>query len=140
MRKHIYLHTSNLDYINELNEDESFERIFEYPPYEMHKGHEYEWGRIKTHKNYYHILIGNMPQEGCPWCGSPGKVVKLNSDSDYSSYCIKCLKCRSQGPVIIIDNMVLKDEMAFAEYESLLYLQYKIRKSWDESLTINNEI
>ena len=46
MKKHIYLHTSNLDNIPFLKEEEKFQQIFNYPKSEVEKANKNERGRL----------------------------------------------------------------------------------------------
>lgn len=76
MRKHIYVHTSDLDVLRDINEDSAFERVCNYDRIEYSKIHTNGFGRIKTDNNYYHILVGQIKQKNCPWCGSECQMKK----------------------------------------------------------------
>ena len=94
MKKHIYLHTSNLDYTKELRNDDSFECTHEYPTWEFSKTHRNEYGRILTDDNSYHILIGTISQENCPWCNGKANIRNILSTNPMCSrYCIECENC-----------------------------------------------
>ena len=135
MRKHIYLHTSNFNIINDLNEDDDFEKQYNYDPISFSKLHEYEIGRLKTDQNYYHIVLGNLKQENCPWCGGPAQVC-----SDFkckiiqsSSYFIKCMQCGSTGPRLNVSESSEINKQEFEEVIDLLWQRYIRRRPWDDT-------
>lgn len=134
MRKHLYLYFSNLNQLRALKDDAGFEPVPEYYHREQPLTYQNEFGRIKTAQNYYHILVGRLKQEGCPWCGYPAEVIKLGKSSalDFATYCVQCMNCGSRGPVLYISESVEQKKDAFDEYMSLLWRRYNYRRAWDE--------
>ena len=134
MGKHIYFHIGKLEYIKYLNGDPSFEISPEYECLEMGKRHRNEYGRLKSNGNFYHILVGQMQQEGCPWCGSPAKIIKLECTSraiGFSAYCIQCVGCSSRGPVLNLRDEDCLSEKFYEEGMDILLHRYKTRRTWD---------
>lgn len=136
MKKHIYLYFSKKEQLTDLKQDDKFEFWFEYSFHEASHIHKNEYGRIKTNKNYYHILCGRLEKKDCPWCSSPSEVVKLsyNPVSQYTIYSIQCMKCGSRGPSLSISEAMEKNKEAFEEFMSVLWSAYKQRKPWDDGL------
>lgn len=142
MKKHIYLYFSNLEQLRDLREDEKFEPLHEYTVYEYPLALRNEYGRITTYQNYYHILVGRLEQEGCPWCGSPADVVKLGNSRvvklgnsralGYTAYCIQCMQCGARGPALNVSETTHENTEMFHECMSLLWQRYKHRRAWDE--------
>lgn len=135
MRKHIYLHFSNLDQLRELRNDDKFERPPEY--YEwvgVQKAFRNEYGRIRTNQNYYHILVGHLEQDGCPWCGSPAEVVKLGNSRvlGFKTYCIQCIQCGSRGPTLNVSETSIENTEIFQDCMERLWHRYKHRRTWDD--------
>lgn len=134
MRKHIYLYFSNLDQLRDLRDDEKFEPSHEYTIHNYNLILRNEYGRITTNANYYHILVGKLEQEGCPWCASPAEVVKLavSNSLGFTVYCIQCMKCGARGPSLNISQTMHENPEMFDEYMKLLWQRYKHRRAWDE--------
>lgn len=136
MRKHLYLFTSNLDMTRELRKDVDFLEVHRYSSHEISKTHPYEWGRITTSGNYYHIIIGKMRQEGCPWCASPTKIKKISDAGEgnrfYSVYCIQCMSCGSRGPYLNVTDTVEENTEAFGHIKDLMKQRYETRRYPDE--------
>lgn len=134
MKKHIYLHFSNFDHLRDLRDDESFEGADEYDTKDTSRLFRHEYGRLVTYKNYYHILLGRLDQEGCPWCVSPVQVVKLSIPKElgYTAYCIQCMECGSRGPSLNIPVNTQENKEMVNEFMDLLWKRYKNRRAWDE--------
>lgn len=133
MRKHIYLHTSNLDITKHLRDDHKFEIVPEYGIYEMQLSLRNEYGRIKTDQNYYHILLGAIQQEGCPWCASPSEIKKVRDSTEFSHavYCMQCVGCGARGPLLNVSKSIEENEEAITHITQLLNDYFKTRRAWD---------
>lgn len=133
VRNHLYFHSSNFDYIEFINGDPKFEPVYQYPRSEFEDTHVNEWGRIKTESNYYHFIIGNIPQKGCPWCGIEMVLKKLPdvNGMDYSSCCMRCPNCGAMGPVIQINSQVQIDEKYFEAVKDIIARRNAVRLPWD---------
>ena len=142
MTKHFYFHSSNLDYINEVQQDELFEHISLYNDIDFHNIHQNEFGRIKTKDNYIHLLFGNISNDNCPWCGSEAileieddpRNVLCNSGTIKKTYYLQCRNCFSTGPhktfaINGINNLEVEDHII-----ELVKSNYSYRKSWDYDL------
>lgn len=132
MREHIYLNCA-MDVLKKLRNDPNFEAAFEYEPYEARpRLMQHEYGRIKSAYNYYHILSGSIPQEGCPWCNSPAEVLKLWSPdlNNNSVYCIQCMKCGARGPSLNVSKEIESKSEFFHECMGLLWQRWKTRRAW----------
>lgn len=136
MKKHIYLHTSNLEHIRRLKEDLAFEPTHEYNPSEFEHSHQNEYGRIKTDQNYYHILIGHVKQKGCPWCGAPPILKKISDGSitRHAEYVMQCINCGARGPVLNVNQFMEQNKDAMSEVQSLMEHRFSHRLPWDEGL------
>ena len=138
MRKHIYLHTSNLENAEVFIKDESFQPLYEYI-YEVRNISPNEWGRFKTDQNYYHIILGSIRNDNCPWCGSIPNFVELNERSEVPfttrmKFCFECLNCGSRGPThSIILNDLASNEIKENIKERIKHA-YAQRLTWDHDL------
>jgi len=134
MRKHLYFYVSNLEQTKEIRNDDRFEPVPEYDSYELPLTSRNEYGRIKTNQNYYHILVGKLEQEGCPWCGHFAQIVKVDEDvfMQRAIYCIQCTKCGARGPMLNIDVNVENNETVMSHFNDLLWTRYKHRRPWDD--------
>src|ERR1700721_4031687 len=108
MLKHFYFYSSNLDYIKLIDEDFRLERVPEYDPFEMKDVVPNEWGRIKTENSYFHLILGRIPQKGCPWCASEMVLKKIENGINFGhySYCMGCPNCGARGPVVKVNDQV----------------------------------
>ena len=136
MKKHIYLHTSNLNYKRDIKDDRNFEPCIHYSVKDYQKISKYEFGRINTNENYIHIIMGNIPQENCPWCGSIPKLIKLPDEEIRdillpSKYCIQCYTCGSRGPVLNVNCTSEQNSPYMEEMENLIKRRYERRNQWD---------
>jgi hypothetical protein len=141
MRKHIYVHTSTQDYLRDINEDVEFESVAQYDPISSQKCYKNEYGRIKTKGNYYHIMIGEMKQENCPWCNSPAVLKKVYdgvsdtmTPSEPDQYCMICTQCGSRGPLLNLNQHVVKDPKFMTYIEQCIKDRYESRRQWDSHL------
>lgn len=144
MRKHIYLHTSNLEYIRDLRDDNLFQCPSEYDLKSVLKSHRNEYGRIKTNQNYYHILVGTIKQEGCPWCGYSVSLIKLKELTDgmimlHSRYCMQCNNCGARGPILNVNQVMEGDKILMETIESAERDRFELRRPWDENLLQKDE-
>lgn len=133
MRNHLYFNSTNLDYIKFLRDDYLFEIVSEYPEHEANACHRNEWGRIKTANNYIHLIMGKVPDIGCPWCGSPAASRKIKDATIItpSQYCMECLICGARGPILNVIKEVELDPRAMEEIKDLMYQRYSYRNGWD---------
>jgi len=132
MKNHIYLHTSNFENTRFIRNDESFFPPFNYTPQQYEKLLGNEYGIIETDDNYYHILVGSINQDGCPWCGGEAIVKKLFDGTkempiQHSIYCMECVRCRSRGPLLNLIGSTVDIE----EYFEFMRNRYKRRLSLD---------
>jgi len=142
----MYFHSSNLDYTKYLREYDNFEHLYQYisncePTYPN------EYGRIKTDQAFYHILLGKISQENCPWCGGKGKLKKREMHSeehfyftgfDLVQYYIECIDCGSRGPILMANKGVKDDKEMQDNLESYAKQRYAYRKMWDHDLRTND--
>lgn len=142
MRKHIYLHTSNLENAQEFSDDLCFEPAYMYC-HQIKNISPYEWGRIKTEAYYYHIMIGNIRNDNCPWCGSTPNLVELSEKApfpmpDRVTFFYECLNCGSRGPVNKIHFNEIMDicleRQVKDEVKAKIKARYSERKQWDHDL------
>lgn len=137
MRKHVYLHTSNFEYIKHLRNESSFENVHQYNritefPYIS----ENEFGRIKTSQNYFHILIGHIRHEGCAWCDFPLKVISNHAkafpfdENKFEFYCL-CEQCGAKGPITYLHINDTSEEVKH-EMDALILQKYQRRLSWEK--------
>jgi len=131
--KHLYFHSSNFEYIKLLNIDELFEPVFQYSQSDLKNLIPNEYGRITTAYHCYHLIMGNIPQKECPWCGMKPVLKKLPdvNGMDYSSYCMQCPNCGSRGPVMKINPQVQIDERELERVKALISDRYSVRLPWD---------
>lgn len=136
MREHFYLNSSNLEYIRKLKEDHQSEYVYEYDPISLSKAHQNEWGRIKTDYAYYHILLGHITPEGCPWCGAESTLTKIKMASTFSpaQYCLVCIQCGSRGPILNVFADIENNPIQMENIKSFMNQKYKARRAWDEGL------
>lgn len=101
MIKHLYFHSSNLKYLKNIRDDERFEGVHEYSSHEIELASRNEYGRIRTQKNEYHFLFGEIRQENCPWCNGDVELVEVNRNelTMRSCHCVEYCKCGSRGPL-----------------------------------------
>lgn len=145
-RNHIYLHTSNLDCLRYLDDDDLFEHVCEYYSLEILKTHRNEYGRIKTDINYFHILIGKIRDDKCAWCNFELTIKCLYKDQDlhmqpknYSKYCLECKNCGSRGPICNIVPEIEEDKIAFEHFVEIMKYRYSDRKYFDFELLNGKE-
>lgn len=133
MRKHLYFHSSNMEQIRAIKDDPAFEFCHEYPPLpDRQHQHQYEYGRIKTAKNYYHFIFGNPQQEGCPWCGGPGEIIEGIKDSlSPQKFVIQCMQCGARGPVMNVAQSSVENREVYHEIVAIMWQRFKTRRPWD---------
>ncbi len=134
---HIYLHSSNLEQARILREDPYFQAPYEYGAYEMQRTHRNEYGRIRTPTTYYHILIGQIPQHNCPWCGIKPilKKIKESDGLSFSKYQLQCPKCEACGPTLNISPQQELNEKSMQWCTDWIQQRYQCRLPWDHKLT-----
>ncbi len=142
MRKHIYVNSSNLDYLQLLDADDKFERVCEYPEHEFVKCTPYEWGRFKTDSLYIHFIMGHIRNRNCPWCGSGVSFKPLNKDNPSDpfhqlDFCMQCMNCGSRGPVKSIMKSSLITSEGINGIRTFMESVYMQRKNWDETEEFN---
>lgn len=139
--KHIYLHTSNVEYWRDFNNDPSIEKCFEYDPFGIEKSHQYEYGRIKTKQNYYHFLVGKIKQKDCPWCGSFCTVKRINELEvrGFSRYCMECENCGARGPILNVNLHAEQDEKHMGWFTDLIRDRFETRRHWDSDFVNHYE-
>lgn len=110
MRNVIYLHTPHIKNKNFLKEDEQVEPAVRYSKVEYDKKHPNEWGQIHTRCTTYKILLGNLLQKGCVWCGGDlnlkkeKKAFPLECQAEVDIFYLECIQCLSSGPKISLLN------------------------------------
>jgi hypothetical protein len=142
IRKHIYVNSSNLNYIPEIDGDDDFQSVYNYPAHEYVKTSAYEWGRIKTDSLYIHFIMGHIRDRNCPWCGYGVDLKSLNKDNPSDpfhrlNFCMECRNCGSRGPVnsIIASSIITNDDEDMLR--SIMESVYIQRKNWDETEEFN---
>ena len=140
MRKHLYFHSSNLDYIKDLKDDDLFEPACSYSYKEIEEiKNVYEYGRIKTDKNYYHLILGCLSYEkkkkGCPWCHGEGELIKIlpteKSFLTIQKCFIQCKNCKAQGPIRLI-NISVESDMQNSYIKEMMLQEFTDTKNWDQ--------
>jgi len=133
VKKHIYLHSSKHEHKKNLREDPDFKSPFELDILERVNLLPNEYGRIVTKEVDYHILIGSLPHDNCPWCGHGGDLIQLpdSRSREFSSYCIQCRNCSSRGPVLNVRDNLNQSEEELKEYFEVIWQKYKWRRPWD---------
>jgi hypothetical protein len=98
---------------------------------------------IKTHANYYHILVGRIPSNRCPWCGEEsiinGEYIK-ESDLFYLRFykCyMECPSCNSRGPLHKLKLSRDISEDTIPHIHELVKGIYSDRKTEDEHFKSN---
>lgn len=136
MRKHIYVHTSDLECIRQLRDSDEFEHTWRYPEYELTNTQKNEYGRIKTDNFFIHLLLGQILQPNCPWCDTPPVLTKVIGYEIIrrTVYCLGCPKCGARGPTLNIDYCLEESKEMMNEVESLLKAKFIRRIPWDENL------
>lgn len=134
MRRKIYVHTSNREYLESFMEDENFEPISVYDSFDYAQNLQYEYGRIKTHQNYIHLIFGKMPQDDCPWCGNECKMVRIENPDDSLTLFCECIKCDSRGPSITFRQAAYFTTDHYLEIEDMVRQRFKRRRQWDDRL------
>lgn len=142
MRKHIYLHTSNLTHASQIAKDKAFEPLCTYQNDILFKVYRNEFGRIKTSSNYFHIMLGTITDDNCPWCGSVPTLVDLNEPADWTGqarikFYMQCLNCGSTGPVNTITFNDITDFEIKEHVKQMIKHKYSERKQWDHDLEIH---
>ena len=134
--KHIYLHTSKMENTSVFRGDSDFESYPNYSILDKIKLLHKEYGRIKTNDAYYHILVGSIAQEGCPWCNGTPEIFKIGKSrgTGYTAYCIQCDTCGSRGPTLNITESIHLKDKDLDEYMEFMWNRYKFRKNWDNAL------
>lgn len=140
-RKQLYFISHNLKYVKILCSDIDFEPVAQYNPEEFKKISQYEYGRIKTRSNDFHLLLGNPPQKGCPWCGYEPTLKKLPSvpsclmgPQEFSNYCLQCDNCGARGPVMNILSKKENDSLFMEEIKDIMNQKFKTRIAFNEGL------
>lgn len=138
--KHVYLHTSDHNSREIFKNEEKFAPPFEYPPLDYSKSLRNEYGRIESRGNYYHILLGKIPQERCPWCGIEPILRIITNQNNIPDpqipikmfYC--CPQCGSQGPVLHVNTAVQEDKKMMEHFKDFVRQRYADRRMWDADL------
>ena len=138
MKEHIYLNTSNMASYEIIRNDSRFEPVNEYPIYESLNLHHNEVGRLKSMDNYYHIMLGSIPQNLCPWCGGPPLFTKVSENKNFSTYAMVCYQCGSRGAEINVHSSAMMDEKQMAEIRNISEAKYRHRLPWDYNLQVGN--
>lgn len=142
---HIYLHTSNFENIPHLKNDSCFQPAYEYRPTEMFGLPRNEYGRIETKANYYHILIGQMPQFFCPWCGTEPEIIQTFKPDPEGTipppaqYQLICTKCGSRGPILNVNQFYSAESDEMAHYMDFMRQRYANRLPWDHTQPFNKK-
>jgi hypothetical protein len=141
VKNHIYLHTSNLDFSKAFNNEELFQRPYEYDCFDIQKHHQNEFGRIITKDNYYHILLGKIRQKGCAWCECDLEIKQIHVPDffphEHNKFCFycECPRCKCKGPETIL--YINDQSKEFMEHIHALILdKYDSRIPWDKSASI----
>lgn len=134
MTKHLYLNSSNLDYTKIFHDMKGFRPLYDYI-YTIRNAHSNEWGKFVIDDIHIHILLGNIKQKSCPWCGTKPVLKKLSKDdSSVSSYCMHCPQCLCNGPVLKINTQIEKDLDYMQYFKQLIEDKFYKVKSWDADI------
>jgi hypothetical protein len=140
-RTHIYVQSTNFEYIKHIRDDIWFSSCFEYPFLEKNSTHRNEYGRIKTPSNFIHFIMGQLPDRNCPWCSNPAALIKVKESTNIipAQYCIQCLGCGSRGPILHVSQAMETNPDAFEHVKDMMYQRYSYRNAWDQSDTWKKE-
>jgi hypothetical protein len=132
--KHIYLHTSKKANFQEITTNEKVENVHEYDIWDYARCEENEYGRIKTRTNHFHILIGAIRQENCPWCGNRAILRRISEGDTFrpSIYSMICEQCCSRGPNLCVNISIEENKRSMEEVEALMKDRYEHRRQWDD--------
>lgn len=140
-KKHIYCNISDPSLSEFIKKDERFTPVHKYEGLALENAHENEWGIIETENNYFHIILGTVRQEKCPWCSGKVKVIKLPKKEacffgppQYDRYCLQCENCGSQGPILFNYPDIKTDQTYIDEIFDMLKQRYSVRRPWDDGL------
>lgn len=137
--KHFYLHTSNHDLLTDLRLNKYFQSVYDYSSTtEIQKSHQNEIGKIKIDLSHYHIILGALNSNGCPWCAHAVELKQIyrpnsfNRDiAGYDKYCMECPNCHSRGPIMNVCQQVIHHQDDMNEIKDMISQRYKFRRQWD---------
>lgn len=131
--KAVYLHTSDFNVAEILGQDPGFMPACEYMM--THSLTRHEYGRILGYGAVFHYLIGNIRDDGCPWCGKEPRLKEILTTHPYMrSFCLECTNCYSRGPGCSVRTDSLAENHVMDEMLKLMRMQYATRRQWDHKL------
>lgn len=135
--KHLYFHSSKLDYIECFARDSRFEYVGDYPPIDANLALQSEWGRIKTNSFHYHFILGNLQfqDKGCPWCGDKcNLVINPINEVSHTTCWMECPTCLSRGPLLRTMPIEGRDTREFGVVSDIIRSIFNLRIQWDHDL------
>lgn len=129
--EHFYINIKDYKLFDEIKQLENFQPFYLYYLEERKMGFQHEIGRLRYDNFHVHILLGNMPNSGCPWCGAPGEMKKIYSSYLYDQYQIVCINCGARGPTLkVIPEMGINPDTN-ALIEERMQHQFKNTRTWE---------
>jgi hypothetical protein len=135
MDNKMYVHTSDLKNTTYLKNLSNFQPAFGYGIFENAIS-PYEYGRIKIDDFFINFLVGNIPQENCPWCSTKPilKEIKSTDCLNFDKYWMECPKCLSRGPTLDICPFLHEEEINVLL--QIVHERYKMRGNWDRDINV----
>ena len=136
MKKHYYLHSPDIEIRNDLIKSKYLQHPMLYSIADFSDTHANEFGRFETHNAFYHILIGQIKNENCPWCDGIVDVIEVSKTVILGminlSLTVRCSNCHSQGPekTFCLSEKMYADSTCISEVYSLLKEKYMNRKTF----------
>lgn len=133
MDNKMYVHTSNLKNTTHLQNLSNFQPAFSYGISEDAIS-PYEYGKIKVDDFFIHFLVGNIPQENCPWCSTKPilKEIKGIDCLNFDKYWMECPRCLSRGPTLNMSPC--QSEEIINHFLQMVTDRYKMRGNWDRDI------
>jgi hypothetical protein len=129
MIRHIYVHTSYNGAIRALYRRMDFMAMGYYSVDQLEKCLPKEKGYADVGDVRLHVLVGQIDDPFCPWCGSePIRIDEQSADktSILRSFLL-CKTCGSRGP--LLDYNIIADDADF--HDVTLQEHYLKKRAWD---------
>lgn len=140
MTKKIYLHSPNLEHMRILKESVDFTPVVHYGNHEYANLLPNELGKFQMGGYELRILLGNLRNRSCPWCGNDPEFKVLetcSSDSKvfpltHTKYCMECKFCGSRGPTTTLVNTKNRQSEDYINVtHELVSATYMNKLAWD---------
>lgn len=114
--KELYFYSSRLEYASLLHDCDEFNRSYCLPKSEYDRVHPNEYGYFQFDNIRLRLVIGNLLEFKCTWCGCVPEVHYTKTERPFPlekeyKFFVKCPSCKSQGPekFILIENEIMLD-------------------------------